>query len=644
MISYRKEIDGLRAISVVAVIFFHAGLYGFSGGFVGVDVFFVISGYLITSIIISENEKKEFSLFKFYERRARRILPALFLVSALCIIPAWLWLTPKEMKQFSESLIGVSTFTSNIFFWLQSGYFDTASELKPLIHTWSLSIEEQFYLIFPACLSLLFKFQKKRIIQTFFIIFVLSFSLSIYFSYNHSNFSFFNLPTRLWELLIGVFLPFLSFPKKTTSNVTKEIFSLIGLCMILFSIFKFNQATPFPSFYTLAPTIGTALIILFATQKTLIGTLLSMRILSTLGLISYSAYLWHQPLFAFSKLGGFLKNDIITKYILIFITFFFAFLSWEFIEKPFRDPLKISKKKITYFALSFIAILFSIGWWGSLHKGFPEFTIELNPPKPTNILKKDIIVVGDSHSFSLKRGLKQITLGNVTSHAGPGCIPFIDVDRSDNRFPKGYCSKIVTPALKQIIKNDRDALLILHSMGPIYLNKSSFIPDTFDSRIIGQVLELTTNKSIKDEWKIYEIGMRNTFLELSKLNKTKTLFIIDVPEIGIKDGCVKNKKSLELGSFKISDLVTPNTPESCFVSRSLYNERTSRYIEMVKKISSEFTNILLIDPTDLFCDHLKCKGYDSEYGFLYADIDHLNLNGSIFLANYISNLIKDKLN
>lgn len=641
MIQYRKEIDGLRAVSVIAVIFFHAGFSGFSGGFVGVDVFFVISGYLISSIIISENEKKEFSLFKFYEKRARRILPALFLVTALCIIPAWLWLTPKEMSLFSKSLIGVSTFTSNIFFWLQTGYFDTAAELKPLVHTWSLSIEEQFYLIFPAYL-LLFKFEKKRIVQSFFIIFTLSFFLSNYFSYNHANFSFFNLPTRLWELLIGVFLSFHSFQKKIASNITKEVFGFIGLCMVLFSIFKFNQSTPFPSFYTLTPTIGTALIILFATEKTFTGALLSIKTLSSLGLISYSAYLWHQPLFAFSKLSGFFKNDTQTKLTLIFITFFLAFLSWKFIEKPFRDPLKISERKILYLTLSFITFLFSVGLWGSLKKGFPESTIKLIPPKPTTILKKDIIVIGDSHSFVLMKGLKQITLGNITTHAGPSCIPFINIDRSDNRFPKGICSKKITPALNQIIKNDPDVLLILHSMGPLYLDKSSFTPGTYDSRTIGQVLELTTNKSIKDEWKVYETGMRNTLLELNKLNKTKTVFLIDVPELGIKDGCVKNKKSLQINSFKITDLVTSSTPESCFVPRISYKKRTVRYIEMVKRVRSEFPNILLIDPTDLFCDQHKCKGYDSEYGFLYADSDHLNLNGSLFFANYISQIIKNK--
>jgi peptidoglycan/LPS O-acetylase OafA/YrhL len=232
---YRKEIDGLRALAVLPVILFHAGFELFSGGFIGVDVFFVISGYLITTIILAELEQGKFSLINFYERRARRILPALFLVMFVCIPFAWFWLLPSDMKDFSQSLVAVSFFASNILFWRESGYFDAAAELKPLLHTWSLAVEEQYYVLFPLFLMLFWKLGKRWILLTLGLAFLASLALAQWAAYAKPSAAFYLLPTRGWELLIGAFTAFyLSQPKRKEFGKTAgEVGGCLGLALIL---------------------------------------------------------------------------------------------------------------------------------------------------------------------------------------------------------------------------------------------------------------------------------------------------------------------------------------------------------------------------------------------------------------------------
>ncbi len=293
--NYRSEIDGLRALAVLPVIIFHAGLQWFSGGFVGVDIFFVISGYLITNIIISEMAEDSFSLKNFYERRARRILPALFFVTVVCMPFAWMWLAPSDLKDFGNSVASVGIFTSNIFFWSELGYFGPTAELQPLLHTWSLAVEEQYYILFPVFLMITWRLGLNWVLILLAIIFIISLCTAHWATTiaSHPKMisgAFFLLPTRGWELLIGVFIAFylkhFKFPKSFTFN---QIVSFIGLGMILFSIIYFDERTPFPSLYALVPTLGTCLIILSAVPNTIVSKLLSFRHLVRIGLISYSA-------------------------------------------------------------------------------------------------------------------------------------------------------------------------------------------------------------------------------------------------------------------------------------------------------------------------------------------------------------------
>jgi len=366
---YRREIDGLRAVAVMPVILFHAGFSVFSGGYVGVDVFFVISGYLITSILIAELEQGRFSIIRFYERRVRRILPALFFVLLACLPFAYMWLLPPQLKDFAQSLVSVVFFGSNVLFWIESGYFESAAELKPLLHTWSLAVEEQYYLIFPMFLLIAWRYGRNRVFWSVVVISAMSLLLAEWGWRNDPDANFYLAPTRAWELLAGSICAFLTVGRAVKSN---GILSVIGLAAIVFSVFSFDENTPFPSIYALFPVVGTALIILFATQGTWVARLLSMRVLVGIGLISYSAYLWHQPVFAFARLRSSSEPDHYLMGALAIAALVLAWGTWRWVEQPFRrptSPMLATRRAVFVASGAFGAFIVAIGIVGHTSQG-----------------------------------------------------------------------------------------------------------------------------------------------------------------------------------------------------------------------------------------------------------------------------------
>ena len=337
-LKYRPEIDGLRSLAVIPVILFHAGVSMFSGGFVGVDIFFVISGFLITSIIKGELEQGTFSIARFYERRARRILPALFAVILVCIPLAWMWMLPDELKHFSKSLISVAIFASNVFFWRSSDYFARDSEQYPLIHTWSLSVEEQFYVLFPVLLLVSWRFLATRVVWVILAVAIVSFALSEWGWRHLPVANFFLLPGRAWELMVGSLLAF-GYGRNSLGEkpLLAEAAAGVGLLLIVASIAVFDRTTPFPSVYALMPVIGAALIIQFANSRNIVGRLLSSPPFVGVGLISYSAYLWHQPILVALRRVMDSEGDwplFVTAGVLL--TMMLATASFYLVEKPFR--------------------------------------------------------------------------------------------------------------------------------------------------------------------------------------------------------------------------------------------------------------------------------------------------------------------
>jgi len=352
--SYRSEIDGLRAVSVMGVILFHAG-FGFPGGYIGVDVFFVISGYLITSIILRDIQTESFSLINFWVRRIRRIIPAVAVMVIIVLVLGCFLLDTHSLIGLSKSSFAQSFMLSNVYFWRDTGYFAEPANFKPLLHTWTLSVEEQFYIIFPFTILLACRLFKNYVLLILSLAVLASLLLCIYLTPHHQVGSFFLLPTRAWELLTGALLASSQNKIKFTPRVA-EITSFAGLVMIFLSMFLYDERTVFPGSKALLPVAGAVAFIAGCKDRiTLAGKILSIRPVVFLGVISYSLYLWHWPLFSFAK-HLFINVDFALNLTLIFISISLAFLSWKFVETPFRRGTLISSHS-SAFRFGFITVV-----------------------------------------------------------------------------------------------------------------------------------------------------------------------------------------------------------------------------------------------------------------------------------------------
>ena len=335
--TYRPHVDGLRAIAVLAVVFFHAGFESFGGGFVGVDVFFVISGFLITKMIVVQEHR--FSLIRFYERRARRILPALVIVVVFCSVVAYVLFMPKEFAAFGKSVAATALLSSNMLFWSETGYFDAPPELKPLLHTWSVAVEEQFYLLYPLLLILCRRYLGGRWILLLLPACLLSFAASIWMTRRTPEAAFYLAPSRAWEFLLGCLLAVEAIPR-LSNRLWREGLSLFGIALIAWSVFTFSQYMLFPGLNALVPCLGAAILIAVAGDKdTVVGRILASGPLVFIGLISYSLYLWHWPIFVFARYIVMDQLSLQTQIILLLITLPLSYFSWRYVEQPVRRGL-----------------------------------------------------------------------------------------------------------------------------------------------------------------------------------------------------------------------------------------------------------------------------------------------------------------
>ena len=298
---YRSDIDGLRALAVVPVVLGHAHVTGFAGGFVGVDVFFVISGFLITTILATEAREGSFSLTRFYERRARRLFPALFAVLIFCAAAAWTRFPAEDLEAFGRSLLATIFFGSNMLFWSETGYFDIAAEQRPLLHTWSLAVEEQFYLLFPLAVWWTTRRMGGRYAAWLWPAMGASFVLSVVWVPTHPSSAFYLVPARAWELLMGSALA-LGLVPALRQQSHRETCSALGTLFIAMSVVLYDANTPFPGSNAVLPCLGAALVIHAGhSGTTAVGRLLGTKPVVFVGLISYSLYLWHWPLLVFAR-------------------------------------------------------------------------------------------------------------------------------------------------------------------------------------------------------------------------------------------------------------------------------------------------------------------------------------------------------
>jgi peptidoglycan/LPS O-acetylase OafA/YrhL len=373
---YRADIDGLRAVAVLSVLFFHTKIPGFPGGFVGVDVFFVISGYLITSIIAKDMFQEKFSFLAFYERRMRRIFPAIFFLLFSCTLIAAVLLAPSDFVVFARTMIAATGFLSNFYFLRHAaagGYFANLSDLQPLLHTWSLAVEEQFYLLFPAVLFALIKWARQRTRQWLSVFALVSFLLSVKLMRHHPSAAFYMLLPRSWELLMGSLLALKAVPP-ISPRWLREIASTAGLVLIICADFFYTNQTPFPGLSALLPCVGAWLVIYAGEQGSpWANTALTFPPLVFIGVISYSLYLWHWPLIVFANYfsGHNLRGAQTLAVILISILM--AFISFEFVESRFRGRnAAFSRRQIFALGLSASGAALLLGVFVVRSSGLPQ--------------------------------------------------------------------------------------------------------------------------------------------------------------------------------------------------------------------------------------------------------------------------------
>lgn len=667
---YRPEIDGLRAIAVFGVIIYHAqlnilGKNLFQGGFIGVDIFFVISGYLITSFILNEFKKKKFSLIHFYERRARRILPALFTVIILSIPFAWLYLLPNDFIDFFKSIISSIFFWSNHYFY-NSGqlYNDGSSLIKPFLHTWSLSVEIQFYIFFPIFLIFCLSFFKKNILKIFFFVFIISLLFSIWCSSNYPSLSFYILITRLWELFAGSILSKLEFDygRKNYKNIFYT-FPLIGIICIIYSFIFFNDKTFHPSFITLIPIIGTCLIIWFSNEKELLTKVLSSKFFVSFGLISYSLYLYHYPIFAFSRITEFATGDNIKKALVVFAILFFSISTYFLVEKPFRNREKLSFK-LAFRILISLQIILSLFYYYSIQKNgfkerFPEIILKnLNPIEGnnknyvkdnckekindfcvlnSNAINGSVFILGDSHIEVIKNSIKTKLIEKkyeVIPIIKYSCWYLPEFNKIDwkTKKTKDSCNADNHEIIKKTILSKKNSIIIIGGRLPLYISSKYFDNqeggiEWSDSKEGDKFVHTKNKLSLSD-------GIKISIEELLN-NNHKVILIYPIPEVGwnvpkkmIID-MPKNKKFIN-NFMKSYNLTT---------SYDVYKNRTYKSFKILDSITHK--DLYRVYPHTLFCDNTikdRCVTHNLKDIF-YSDDDHLSIKGS----ELVSELILDEI-
>jgi peptidoglycan/LPS O-acetylase OafA/YrhL len=644
--AYRPDIDGLRAVAVLSVVGFHAFPELLHGGFIGVDVFFVISGYLISTIIFDSLEKGRFSLTEFYARRIKRIFPALIVVLVMSYCFGWLALFEDEYKQLGMHIAAGAGFVSNLVLWSESGYFDITADMKPLLHLWSLGIEEQFYIFWPLMGWLAWK-SKLDYRALIFSVLLASFILNIYVVLDDAVAAFYSPQTRVWELAFGSVLAWYALKRKDTltalSSARRTGISFLGFFLLLLGLVFITKKNNLPGWWALLPVIGSMLIIAAGARAYLNRTFLSYPITVWFGLISFPLYLWHWPLLSFAYIieGGMPSLAIRSGAVITSIVL--AWLTYTLIEKPVRrgagGKFTVAILLCVMLAVGLVgarptieslqaAELYVKGMFSGKHKA------QVNSSEPS----ARIMLLGDSHASHLFPGLQKEFGSDIADYSKNGCIPFYDVDRFDKRVRPGTCVKEINKALDCFEKSSQMQTIVLASMGPVYLTGEAFKEMGID-RVIGLGVTLVTNKEIADRWRIYELGMRNTFTRLSSYNK-QIVFVLDVPELGFEPQKCNSGKAFTLFGFTFT--IRHPLSSHCTLSRADYDSRTEKYREMVYNIAHDFPQITIFDPTDLLCDNSYCY-YKFDDKILYKDFDHLSEEGSYYIARYLAPLIREKL-
>lgn len=686
--AYRPDIDGLRALAILPVVAFHAFPKWISGGFAGVDIFFVISGFLISSIIFRSLANGDFRFTEFYAHRIKRIFPALILVLTACYVLGWFTLLPDEFKQLGKHMAAGAGFVQNFVLWNEAGYFDVASELKPLMHLWSLAIEEQFYLFYPILVWAAWR-GGVNVLTGVVLLGLVSLALNAKGIHHDAIKTFFAPQTRVWELMTGALLAYVHGFKcwppvltrwlhyaffnrvvfkhlpaeKDRSAVLASLLSFIGLLLLVASVFGLDRSMPYPGLRAVFPVMGACLLILTGPAAWVNRKLLAHRLMVWIGLISYPLYLWHWPLLSFARIVESETPSRDIRLTAVGISFVLAWLTYMLIEKPIRFG-RISWRKTA--VLCVLAVLVGYAGYNTYVRDGLAFrmkeTVRRNtmldpktvPWKADDLCKqrfpgypydycrlgKDaaptVLLLGDSHAAALFAGMSSVletTQDNLLHLGMGGCVAFFDMvsqDQKANEQERRKCSDTTTKALNLAESDTTIHTVILASRGPLYLSGKGFFHDnSFEETNHDRILQLTTRHDLTDHAKIWEIAMRNTLQRLLAKNK-RIIFVLDNAELGFDPRSCVNTRPLRITANKVR--------QPCAVPRKDFDERNRAYRELVQSVLKDYPAVKAFDAAAPLCDKEWCWAM-KDGQMLYYDDDHLSLDGSRLIATEMVRLL-----
>lgn len=630
-ISYRPEIDGLRAVAVGSVILYHAALWPFTGGYVGVDIFFVISGYLISSIILSDISSKGFSFATFYERRIRRIFPALFLVIACSLVPALLLFTPLQLREFGQALAATTLFASNIYFWLKAGYFSADTQNNALIHMWSLSVEEQFYIAFPLLLIALYRLRIRPALPVG-VLLLASLAWCLHWQASgNAMANFFLVPSRAWELMTGTLVALYRPRWLTIAPALPGLavgMELVGAALILMPIFTLTAASDWPGLATIPVVAGAALLMLATRTTSPLGRILASTPMVWIGLVSYSAYLWHQPVFAFAHVGLGAFSASVTAG-LILLTFALAWTSWRFVERPFRTPGGFSRRWL-FGAAALLTVIFG-GSGLALHqaRGLPQrFDAQtralwstaaaspmrerchaegidyLKPAQACRYYGSHVTwaALGDSHTIEIAQALAEDlrTRGQgLVQLTFSGCQPALTFT-SENPG----CSAWLHEAVK-LVEQDvaiRDVLLVFRHAFYLHGDQTRTYPALPDDSP-NFLHNLPPERARALYWNSFQTVVRRLLAAGKRVH-----IVAPVPELPV---------SIDRYVFRGA---------TAGITRDFYDRRNADVLKNLRSIA-RLPGVTLLDPAAAVCDASSCHPVIGGQA-LYFDDNHLSVAGA----------------
>jgi peptidoglycan/LPS O-acetylase OafA/YrhL len=631
--NYRPDIDGLRALAVVPVVLFHAKL-GCPGGFVGVDIFFVISGYLISSLILKELASGTFSLLAFWERRIRRILPALAVVVFAVLVAARILFFPADFKLLGESVVAQAILLSNVFFYRQwnlgDGYFGTAADAMPLLHTWTLAVEEQFYLFFPLLLLALTRFRKGSTLAIACVA-ICSFIISIIGIHSAPAAAFYLLPARAWELLLGVLLA-MTRARIATAGPASEAAGWLGIGLIGYAISFYNAETPFPGWAAVPPCLGATLIIYSSESRpSLIGRILSWKPLVFIGLISYSLYLWHWPILVFSKFWDMENADLRVRLrvILVLASIAVAILSWKFVETPFRKR-RMAQKRTHIFAFAaatgtamLIAAFFVIASQGM----------------PSRFSRRSLSYINTRKHWAFRNEatLNQAQTGQFPElGAGDSKQPVFVVLWGDSH------AMSLAPVLDELCRNyDRRGVEATHSAtGPIigYINPANFSLGADSIPFNQAVLDYITRQHVRN---IVIAGFWNAYLSYESARPKLLATVRAAMNTGGRVYVVKDVPLQDQGVpwYTAIAALKDRDVNHMGITPQLHEALNSSCAETFQQISRMGATVL--DPAGYFLNSDGLYGLVRNDRILYVDYQHLTVEGSEILYPLFEPIFRD---